>query len=76
MTGDDIERVCIDAVKTAILDSRQELRLSDVELAVKRQKKRMKSALASLPVDQPRSMGSMPRDLDHLELPRVRGTLP
>ena len=46
MTGDDIERVCIDAVKTAILDSRQELRLSDVELAVKRQKKRMKSALA------------------------------
>ena len=61
MTGDDIERVCIDAVKTAILDSRQELRLSDVELAVKRQKKRMKSAGQDLPVDQPRSMGSMPK---------------
>lgn len=47
MTGDDIERVCIDAAKTAILDSRQDLELNDVELAIKRQKKRMKSARES-----------------------------
>ncbi len=44
MTGDDIERVCIDAVKTAILDSRKDIKPNDVELSVKRQKKRMKMA--------------------------------
>lgn len=45
MTGDDIERVCTDAIKSAILDARIELSDADLLLGLSRQKHRMKLAL-------------------------------
>ena len=46
MTGDDIERVCIDAIKNTIMDGRSELSDNDLVLGLKRQKKRMELAQA------------------------------
>ncbi len=45
MSGDDIERVCTDAVKAAILEFRQQLESADIERALKQQRTRMKRAL-------------------------------
>lgn len=42
MTGDDIERVCTDAIKCAILDGRTELSDADLHNGLTRQKHRMK----------------------------------
>ena len=46
MTGDDIERVCIDAIKNTIMDGRSDLSDNDLVLGLKRQKKRMELAQA------------------------------
>jgi len=42
MTGDDIERACLDAIKQAILDGRAEVSEKDVLVGIKLQKRRMK----------------------------------
>lgn len=42
MTGDDIERACVDAVKRTILEGRAEVCERDVIVGIKLQKKRMK----------------------------------
>jgi len=44
MTGDDIERICIDAIKISILDNRKEILQSDLEDALKKHKSRLSLA--------------------------------
>lgn len=53
MSGSDIERVCVEAAKNAILDHRCEVSESDLELGLRRQRQRMRLARgASSPVSR------------------------
>ena len=57
MTGDDIERVCVDAIKSSIMDGRTELSHADMLVGLKRQKQRMGLTQANVSKRPPRAGG-------------------
>ena len=57
MTGEDIERVATDAIKSAILDARTELSDTDLQLGLSRQKRRIRLAQPDTPKRSRKAMG-------------------